>query len=518
MRRWKFAGSWLALVALVVVSGCQPVVEPVVATRKSTQIVDATVAVEDVPSTTAVAPEPGEEIHPPANSVPVAAQVNVTPTAGEIPSLWTRTKGVDWPTFLGPTGDSKSPEQGILTEWPKEGLKIVWQTKLGEGYGIGSISRGRMYQADRVRDTMQLTCYNAETGELLWQNKYPTEYVDMYGYDGGPRCSPVVDGDRVYLLGVDGLLLCVKALDGKEVWKIDTNKQFGVVQNFFGVGSTPVVEGDVLICMVGGTPEDEQDLPIDRVGTNGTAIVAFNKHTGEVVYKFGEDLASYASITLATINNRRWGFAFCRAGLIGFEPRAGKQDFFYPWRAKSLESVNAATPVVVENEVFISETYGPGSSLLQVIPGDHRVVWADDDRKREKALQLHWNTPIHVDGYLYGSSGRHTENAELRCIEWKTGKVMWSEPGLTRCSLLHIDGHFICQGEYGQLLLIKVNPEKFDVVAQVLMRDTEAPPLFDGQQPPLLKYPAWAAPIVSHGLLYVRGSNRLVCLELIPEK
>ncbi len=496
MRMWGDVCCVLAMTAIATCCGCEPTANQAVAAK------------DDAVLAPARAPQP----------VAGAKDRAATPTeSSEIPNLAKRTHGVDWPTFLGPTGDSKSPEKGILIKWPKDGLRIVWQTKLGEGYGIGSVSRGRFFQADRVRDDTQLTCYHAETGKQLWQNKYPTEYVDAYGYDGGPRCSPVVDGDRVYLLGVEGTLVCVKAVDGEEVWKVQTNEKFSVAPNFFGIGSTPVIEGDLLICMIGGSPADEQGLSVDRVSPNGTAIVAFNKFTGEVVYKLGDDLASYAGIKLATIHNRRWGFAFCRGGLIGFEPRAGKQDFFYPWRAKSLESVNASTPVVAGNEVFISETYGPGSSLLQVIPGDYRVVWADDAKQRAKAMQTHWNTPIYVDGYLYGSSGRHTENAELRCIEWKTGKVMWSEPGLTRCSLLHVDGHFICQGEYGQLMLIKVNPEKLEVVAQVLMRDPQGVPLFNGEQPPLLKYPAWSAPIVAHGLLYIRGANRLVCLELIPE-
>lgn len=439
-------------------------------------------------------------------------------TTSRVPSLWTRKRGVDWPCFLGPTGDSKSPEKGILTEWPPTGPRIVWQRKIGEGYAIGSVSAGRFFQPERVGNRARLVCLNAETGEELWTHEYPTDYTDMYGYDGGPRCSPVVDDDRVYMYGAEGMLYCLETTTGKEIWEIDTFKEFGVVQNFFGVGSTPVVEGDLLIVMVGGSSPDSQGLPLDRVEANGSAIVAFNKHTGKVVYKLGNDLASYASLKLATIDDRRWCFAFCREGLLGFEPRAGKVDFHYPWRAKTLESVNASMPVVDGNQVFISETYGPGSSLLEVIPGDYRVVWADDLRMRQKAMQTHWNTPVLVDGTLYGSSGRHTENAELRAIDWKTGKVLWSEPGLTRTSLLYVDGHLISLGEYGQLQLLKANPEKYDLVAEVLLRSDDGDLRLPGAgAPPLLRYPAWAAPILSHGLLYVRGEGRLVCLELIPD-
>lgn len=438
--------------------------------------------------------------------------------AGALKSLWTRSQGEDWPLFLGPTGDSKSTEKGILRKWPAAGPRIVWQRPLGEGYGIGSACAGRFYQADRDGKNARLVCLNAETGAELWKHEYPTDYSDIIGYDGGPRCSPIIDGDRVYMFGAEGMLHCYNAASGDVVWKIDTAKDFSVVQNFFGVGSTPVIEGDLLITMIGGSPEGSGDVGIGRAEPANSAIVAFNKYTGDVVYKVGNDLASYATPKLATIDGRRWCFAFCREGLLAFEPTNGKQDFHYPWRAKILESVNASVPVVEGNEVFISETYGPGSALLAVIPGDYKVTWSDDPRKREKAMQTHWNTPIHLDGYVYGSSGRHTENAELRCIELKTGNVMWSQPGLTRTSLMYVDGHLLSLGEYGQLQLIKVNPEKYDLVAEVLLQDETAGPALPGVQPkPLLKYPAWAAPVLSHGLLYVRGADRLVCLELIPE-
>jgi len=446
-----------------------------------------------------------------------------TPLPGEHPpeltSLWTRQTGVDWPAFLGPGSDSKSPETGIVKDWLGAGLKVVWHKPLGEGYGAPTISRGRLYQFDRFGDRARLYCLNAETGEQLWQFEYPTDYQDMYGYNNGPRCSPVIDDDRVYLYGVDGRLFCCRSMDGKLLWEVDTGKEFGVVQNFFGVGSSPVVEDDLLVVMVGGSPPESQRVPRGRlslVDPNGSGIVAFDKLTGKVKYKLADELASYSSLKLATIAGRRWCFAFCRGGLVGFEPSSGQLDFHYPWRDRGLESVNASMPVVSGDEVFISETYGPGSSLLKVAPGKHDVVWKDDERRRDKAMQTHWNTPIHLDGYLYGSSGRHEYNAELRSIEWKTGKVMWSQPGMNRCSLTYIDGHFLCLGEYGQLWLLKVNREKYEEVAMIDYADESLGGKLLGAPGPVLKYPCWAAPIVSHGLLYLRGEGRLVCLELIP--
>ena len=428
--------------------------------------------------------------------------------------------GADWPRFLGPTADSKSPERGILTRWPAAGPPRVWQLKLGSGYCMPTVSAGRLYQFDREGNQARLRCLDSHSAKTLWTFEYPSEFEDLYGYNNGPRCSPVIDQQRVTIFGAGGMLHCLDAVTGKLIWKVDTAKKFGVIQNFFGVGGTPVVEDDLLIVQIGGSPPEAKSIPpgqLGRVEGNGSGIVAFDKRTGAVRYKITNELAGYSTPKLATIGPRRWCFVFARGGLVGFDPATGKVDFQFPWRARMLESVNASDPVVVDDLVFISETYGPGGALLRVRPGEAKVVWSDADRRRDKAMQTHWNTPIHLDGYLYACSGRHTQNAELRCIELATGKVMWSEPNLTRTSLLYVDGHFVCLGEDGTLRLLRVNPRKYDPVAQVVLRDAEGKPnAFDLGPPRLLKYPAWAAPILADGLLYVRGADRLVCLELIP--
>jgi outer membrane protein assembly factor BamB len=444
-------------------------------------------------------------------------RVKVRPGDPPPPDLGARKTGSDWPCFLGPLGTSVSTEKGPLS-WPAAGPSVVWEKSVGIGYSMPVISRGRLFHFDRIRNRARLRCWKAETAESIWSFEYPTDYKDKYSYNGGPRCSPVVDGDRVYAFGPEGMLHCVRARDGKLVWKVDTKGEFGVIQNFFGVGSTPVVEGDLLLVQVGGSPPGSDEVAFDELKGNGTGLVAFDKYTGKVKYKVSDELASYASPVVATIGKRRWCLLFARGGLVGLAPATGKVDFHYPWRAKLFESVNASNPVVVGNRVLITECYEVGSSLLEVKPGGYKEVWTDRAKGRRKSLMCHWMTPIHIDGYVYGSSGRHTEEAELRCVALATGKVMWKEPGLKRSSLLLVDKHLVCLSEDGTLRLLKVSPKKYEEVSSVVLRPAGKDGKPDPEAAPLLDYPCWAAPILAHGLLYVRGKDKLVCLDLIPAK
>lgn len=440
-------------------------------------------------------------------------------TAVTLDDLRKRTTGHDWPRFLGPTGDGKSDETGLRLTWPATGPTLTWWRPTGEGYSMPSISKGRLFLFDRQGHSARLTCLESETGRPLWQQTYTTDYEDLYGYSNGPRTSPLVDDDRVYTFGAEGKLRCHRVSDGKLLWQVDTAKTFGVVQNFFGVGSSPVIEGDVLIAQVGGSPTPSPPIHSGEVQGDNSGIVAFDKLTGALRYRFSDELASYATPTLVTIGERRWGFAFTRGGLLAFEPSQGKQDFFYPWRAKKLESVNASSPVVVDDTVFISESYGPGSSLLKVRPGSYEVLWKDG--RRNQAMASHWTTPIHHQGYFYGCSGQSGGDATLRCIDRRTGEVQWSQPGLGRSTLLYVDNHFIVLTEYGRLLVIEATPDAFRQVAGVDLGDgkgasPKTPVTAAAKDRPRLRFPAWNAPILAHGFLYVRGKDQLLAFDLLP--
>ncbi|MEM7474443.1 MAG: PQQ-binding-like beta-propeller repeat protein, partial [Planctomycetota bacterium] len=315
---------------------------------------------------------------------------------------------------------------------------------------------------------------------------------------------------------VAGQLSCVNLEDGKLLWTKNLNDEYRVIQNFFGVASTPYVFQDLLLVMVGGSPEDSLRVPPGRlnyVKPNGSAIVAFDKKTGKEKYRLGDDLASYVSMTVRNIEGKATGLAFLRSGLIAFDPSSGKQLFEFPWRAESLESVNAALPVTRGDEILLSETYEIGSVLLRVQDGTPEVIRKDEGSYRELSFRAHWSTPVLVDGFLYGCSGRNRPDCDFRCVRWSDGEVQWTVRKHERSSVLVADGYLIVLGEHGNLELVRPTPEKLDVVAQVDLGSIADPS--DGKA--LLTYPCWAAPILSHGDLYLRGKDRLLCMELIPK-
>ena len=417
----------------------------------------------------------------------------------------------DWPQFLGPSRNGKSPLITNPSNW-QDDLNLVWQAKTGEGYGSPTVSQNRLFLFDREDNLARLVCYRADIGEKIWEFDYLTDYQDLLGYNNGPRSSPSVDKDRVYIFGAEGMLHCLNISSGQLVWSVNTTKRFNVVQNFFGVGSSPILVGDLLIVTVGGsqsTASTDIYSVQDHLSGNGSGIVAFDKHSGHLVYQISDQLSSYASPIVTQIGSRLWGFAFMRSGLVGFDPVKGVVNFNFDWRAEKFESVNASSPVIISDHrpesklVFISESYQIGSALLRVSNEGYQVVWKDLKKQRKKSLMLHWNTAIHHDGFLYGCSGQHTTGAELRCININNGAVVWSKRVDERMSLTAVSDYLIALGEFGTLLLIRLNSSHFDLCASHTLSETFG-----------LKYPAWSAPVVANGFLYLRGRDHVYCFDL----
>jgi outer membrane protein assembly factor BamB len=331
-----------------------------------------------------------------------------------------------------------------------------------------------------VADREILDCLDAATGAPLWFYGYPTAYEDRYGYNNGPRASPAVDGDRVYAFGAEGVLTALDLGTGRLLWQRAVNREFRVPAGFFGAGSAPVVDSGRVLVNVGGP--------------DGAGIVAFDGRDGRTLWKASNDGASYSTPVVRTIAGRRLALFFTQAGLVVVDPASGAELHHFPFRSRAYESVNAASPVVVGDLVFLSATYNTGAVLLRLAPAGLQTVWQD-----REAMQNHWATSVHRDGFVYGTDGRHESGANLRCIELMTGRVRWTaERGLGRASFLMADGHLVALGERGDLALIEVSPERYVEKARARV----------------LQYPCWTPPVLAHGRLYLRSENRLVCLDL----
>ena len=363
-----------------------------------------------------------------------------------------------------------------------------------------------------------MECLDAVTGAAVWKYAYPSHFTDPYGYNNGPRCTPLLTTNYCITFGAEGRLTCLDFTTGKPVWSRETGKDWQVPEAFFGVGSTPVLEGNTLLVMVGGQTNAAMVGLDVATGKTRWESVGSKNWTGQpmlgfpgertVEWRTWDKQASYASPRIATINGKRLAFCVTRQGLVTLDPATGEVNFSRWFRSAANDSVNASTPVVVDDLVFISAAYYKvGSVLLRVKPDGKgfEEVW------KGLGLEMHWSTPIYLDGYLYGFSGRNEPDAHFRCIEFKTGKVMWDrdetwaphstlQPAvLGRASSVLAEGKFFVLGEGGNLAIVKPNPQKPEEVARFQM--------------PQLHYPCWAAPVLSHQRLYLRSEDRLVCVE-----
>jgi outer membrane protein assembly factor BamB len=424
----------------------------------------------------------------------------------------------DWKSFLGPLHNGVSTETKLLDSFPPEGPPLVWEMRRGSGYSSPAIAGERLIFFHRLGDEEAVECLHAETGERYWRFSYATRFEDRYGYNNGPRASPVIDGARVYTYGAEGKLHCLHLETGQVLWARDLASEFRVPQDFFGTAATPLVEGDLLIINVGAP--------------GGPTVAAFDKNNGRMRWGAGKEWGpSYASPVPADVRGLRRVFVFAggesdppAGGLLSIDPANGKVDFAFPWRSRSYESVNAASPLVVGNQVLISASYRTGAALLNLLSGSgHSVAWTSPE------FDLHWNTPIHRDGYLYGFAGRNEPDASLMAVELKTGKTVWREviewqetvtangaertiyQSPFRASLLWVDGRFLALGENGHLLWLDLSPQGCKVLSRAR--------LFLARQ-------TWSPPVLSRGLLYISQNERdytkgapprLLCYDLRGE-
>jgi outer membrane protein assembly factor BamB len=385
----------------------------------------------------------------------------------------------DWPQWQGPERTAVSKETGLLQSWPKAGPKLVWQADyLGEGYSTPTVAGGRIFTMGNHGNTEYVQALSEADGGQIWATPVGPVRAGGGGYPG-PRCSPTVDGDLVYALGLNGDLLCLEAATGKERWRKNLPKDFGGAVGGWGYSESPLVDGNKLLCTPGG---------------KGATLVALDKNKGSLVWKGPVpqgDVAHYASMIAITFAGQREYVQFLSGGVVGL---TGDGKFLWRYNKPANGTANCSTAIFHDGSVFAASNYGVGGGLAKLEPkGD--VVTATEVYF-VKQMKNHHGGMVLLDEHIYGA-----DDGRLTCLEWKTGNVKWAEAKPGKGSIASADGRLYYRNEGGPVLLAEVNPEKYVELGRF------EPPLKSGS-------PAWPHPVIANGKLYIRDQQYLFCYDV----
>jgi outer membrane protein assembly factor BamB len=385
----------------------------------------------------------------------------------------------DWPQILGPHRNGIADEEQIADSWPKSGPPTLWKRDVGEGYAGVAVAGGTAILFHRVGNNERIEAMDARSGHVVWKADFPTSFKTTFNPDNGPRCTPIIHKGRVYVFGAQGGLRCVDLKTGRKIWSRETHKEFRAQEGYFGAGSTPIIEDDKIIVNVGSR--------------NQAGIVAFALESGKPVWKATNELASYSSPVAATIDGVRHVIFITRTKTISVDPKTGKVRFEFPFWKRG-PTINGATPLVLDGNLFVSSHYGVGAVFAKIKKSNAETVWKSDD-----ILSSHYMTPIAHEGFLYGIHGQErVDEPELRCFDPKTKKILWRQPGFAYGSMIKADGKLITLTTDGELILLKTDSTRYRELARVSVLDNTTR----------------ALPALSNGLIYIRDTNTLKCLDL----
>jgi outer membrane protein assembly factor BamB len=383
--------------------------------------------------------------------------------------LCTLAWGADWPQWRGIHRDGISPETDLMESWPKDGPPLAWRVDgLGEGYASSAVAGGRLFiQGQRGNEEFVLA-FDAGAGKEMWRSPTGHPFRESRGY--GPRSTPTVDGDRVYALAADGMLVCLEAATGKRLWGFNVVDHFRSRVPQWGISESPLVDHDRVIVTPGGP---------------GAAVVALDKMTGKVLWQSQSDPAGYSSPVSFEVAGSPRVAVFTGDAAICLDLRTGQLLWRYGRVAN--HTANIATPIVHNGEIFFSSAYGTGCGLLKADNGNE--VYFNRDMKN------HYSTSVLVGDYLYGFS-----DSILTAMRFQTGSVAWRDRSVGKGSLIYADGHLYCIGEDGVIGLVEATPAGY--------REKSRFEIAKGA------FPFWSQPVIANGKLYLRDQDRLFCYHI----
>jgi outer membrane protein assembly factor BamB len=380
----------------------------------------------------------------------------------------------DWPQFRGPHRDGVSPEVNLLRSWPAGGPRRLWQVPIGEGYSHLTVAGGRIYTLFGANGGEQLAAFDAGNGHQLWIVKIDAELVNDQG--NGPRSTPTFDAGTLYVQSAQGQLDAVNAANGKVLWHHDLRGEFGAVVPTWGMASSPLVEGNLLLVAVGGA--------------RGHAAMAFDKHSGRVAWAALDDKPGYASPIAITAAGTRQAIFFTGSAIAGLAAADGRLLWRIPWQTDY--DVNAATPLfVAPDSLFVSSGYDTGAALFRIAGGAGKMtaepVW------KSRVLKNQFSSTVLAGDYLYGF-----DNGTFKCVAARTGEERWKHRGLGHGSVILADGMLLVLSESGKLALVEATPEDY--------RERASFQALDGR--------CWTGPSLADGKLYLRNGEAMEAFDI----
>jgi hypothetical protein len=394
-----------------------------------------------------------------------------------IVTLSAQSASTDWPQWRGADRNGISRDTGLLRQWPRTGPSLAWTaSQLGGGYGSVAVAGNRVFVQGMKNRQSVVTSLDRASGKAVWSVALGSAGDNDRG--AGPRSTPTVDGDRVYVLTESGDLACLMVADGKIVWRRNILKEFGGRNISWLVSESPLVDGNHVIVTPGG---------------RNAGVAALDKMTGATIWVTKElsDEAGYSSPVVADVQGVRTIMVFTGNAAVGVRATDGRLMWRHGGAANN--TANITTPVYANGKVFFTSAYGTGGALLQLQAKGETVTAQEIYFTRN--MQNHHGGVVLVDKWLYGFN-----NSILTCLEFDTGKVLWRDRSVGKGSVAYADGHLYVLSEDNVVGLVEASPEGYREKGRFTIADQG--------------WPAWAHPVVSGGRLYVRNQNVLASYDV----
>ena len=382
-------------------------------------------------------------------------------------------KADDWPFWRGPNRNGISHEKDWNPKALEGGAKILWRTKVGNGYSAVSVKDGYLYTMGHADDKDIVYCLMEETGEEVWRFVYDCP-VKSYP---GSFSTPVTDGRHVYTVSRNGDVYCIEAKTGKKRWFVNITEKFEAEKPKYGFSGSPVIEDDRLI--LNGCK-------------NG---IALDRHTGEKIWASPPGRSGYATPVIYTYEGKKCVAVFSHRCLNGVDLETGELLWHFPWVFN--DGADSPDPVVVENRVFISTAYRNGATVVDFTDNQAKQCWFKKD------IQDEFGSSLYLDGVLYVPHGdtRH-RTAYLKCIDFDTGEELWTRD-TGHCSLIYADGKFIMLNQWGELTIMEASENGYKDLCKAKVVQTSS------------SVRCWTAPVLANGHIYIRtNTGDIVCVDV----